>query len=116
LLIGKYDLEILTLPRIKFNATEIRQSKMTLIEIRQPGNLNIRYPARGHGCIYKMDGDNQEWVCPLDASDPNEQILLQPGKYKLVYRSDRSARAAYTVVKDFRISSGLLTDLNLLHP
>lgn len=116
LLIGQYDLEILTLPKLKFDATEIRQSKTTMLEIRQPGNLNIRYPTEGFGCIYQMDGDQQIWVCPLNTEEPNQQILLQPGKYKLVYRSSRSSRAAYTVVKDFRISSGLLTDLNLLHP
>ncbi len=116
LLNGTYDLEILTLPRLKFDGTKIRQSKTTLMEIRQPGNLMIRYPTEGYGCIYKMEGDHQEWVCPLDASERTQQILLQPGKYKLVYRSSRSSRAAYTVVKDFRIASGLLTDLNLLHP
>lgn len=116
LLVGEYDLELLTLPRIKFDGTKIRQSKRTIIEIPQPGNVNIKFPATGYGCIYAIDGDQQNWVCPLNTSEPICQMVLQPGKYKLVYRSTRSRRAAYTVVKDFRISSGLITDLNLLHP
>jgi len=116
LLIGEYNLEILTLPRLKFDGTKINQSKRTTIEIRQPGNLNILYPTTGYGCIYLLEGDRQEWVCPLEAKELMEQFVLQPGKYKLVYRSDRSRRAAYTVEKDFRISSGQITDLNLLHP
>ena len=116
LLIGEYDLEILTLPRIKFEKVKIKQSKRTTIEIQQPGNLNIVYPATGNGCIYKMEGDQQQWVCPLQANELVEMFVMQPGKYKLVFRSDRSRRAAYTVEKDFRISSGLITDLNLLHP
>jgi len=115
LLTGKYDLEILTLPRIKMEDVTIRQGKINQIEIRQPGNLTIRYPGEGSGCIYKLDGDQQNWVCPLNTIDRSQQVLLQPGKYKLVYRSNRSTRAAYTVVKDFRIASGLITDLNLLH-
>jgi len=115
LLTGKYDLEILTLPRIKMEDVTIRQGKINQIEIRQPGNLTIRYPGEGSGCIYKLDGDQQNWVCPLNTIDRSQQVLLQPGKYKLVYRSNRSSRAAYTVVKDFRIASGLITDLNLLH-
>jgi Ca-activated chloride channel homolog len=116
LLIGEYDLEILTLPRLKFDRVKINQSKRTTIEIRQPGNLNILYPATGYGCIYLLEGDKQEWVCPLQAKELMEQFVLQPGKYKLIYRSDRSRRAAYTVEKNFSISSGHITDLNLLHP
>ena len=116
LLVGEYDLELLTLPRIKFNGTKIRQSKRTSIEIPQPGNVNIKFPSIGYGCIYEIEGDQQNWVCPLNTTDPICQMVLQPGKYKLVYRSNKSRRAAYTVVKDFRVSSGLITDLNLLHP
>ena len=99
LLIGEYDLEILTLPRIKFEKVKIKQSKRTTIEIQQPGNLNIVYPATGNGCIYKMEGDQQQWVCPLQANELVEMFVMQPGKYKLVFRSDRSRRAAYTVEK-----------------
>ena len=46
-IIGKYDLEILTLPRIYLNKVDIAQSKTTTIEIPQSGNVTITKPSEG---------------------------------------------------------------------
>ena len=46
-IVGKYDIEILSLPRIYMNNVDIGQSKTTLIQIPQAGVVNIFKPSEG---------------------------------------------------------------------
>jgi len=52
-LVGKYDLEILTLPRLYIDNVDVKQSYTTTVEIPAPGNVVIYLPANGYGSIFQ---------------------------------------------------------------
>jgi Ca-activated chloride channel homolog len=113
LIVGSYDLEFLTLPRINLKDIKIEQSKTTDIKIAQPGSLNLRVLQRGYGAIFTLENGVDEWVCNLEFDKPMQQYNLQPGKYKIVYRNERHNSSAYTIEKTFKISSGQMMELTL---
>jgi Ca-activated chloride channel family protein len=112
-LTGKYDLEILTLPRIYKEDVVITQSSTTTVEIPGTGTLNVVFSALGYGSIYRYEDGNIEWVCNVDPEKTKQQFLLLPGDYKVVYRLKNVRQAIYTIQKDFNISAGGSTTVNL---
>lgn len=106
LIVGKYDLEILTLPRIKMNAVEIKQSETNTIKIPSAGILYLKKLSNGFGSIYSDDGKNVEWVYNLNATLTNEIIYLQPGRYKVVFRYENAKETIQTIERNFEIKSG----------
>lgn len=108
-IVGKYDLEILTLPRIKLNKVDVAQSKTTFIEIPQSGNVTISKPSEGPGSLFVEENNKLVWVCNLNNVLTQETIVLQPGKYRLEYRPKNAKEAIYTIEKRFKIESGIST-------
>jgi Ca-activated chloride channel family protein len=103
---GKYDIEILTLPRIYMYNVDIGQSKTTLIQIPQAGVVSIFKPAEGTGQILLNENNKLTWVANLNPSQLNENIVLQPGNYTIVYRSKAAHETIYTVERKFKIEAG----------
>jgi Ca-activated chloride channel family protein len=103
---GKYDLEILTLPRINLEAVSIDQSKTTTIEIQQPGMVSFITNSTGYGSIYSGEKGRLKWIANLDDTQTKETFVMQPGDYKVVYRPKASRESVYTVEKNFKIVSG----------
>lgn len=86
-LIGTYDLEFLTLPRIYMKDVEIKQSKTSSITIPNSGFVSIT--KRAGPCQILQLKDGQEiWVCNLDSKAGNYRVKLLPGKYKITYRAE----------------------------
>lgn len=113
-IIGEYDLEILTLPRIYKTGVSITQSANTYIDI--PGSGQFRYKAFNPvvGQIFINSPDRKdEWVCDIDSDKLTEDIYLQPGEYKMVYRLKSAVSTDYTTVVPFRIQAGENTFINL---
>ena len=112
-LTGKYDLEILTLPRIYLKNIEIKQSYTTTIKIPASGNVFISKPSKGFGSIYLDTGKTLEWVCNLEYNTNMENIYLQPGKYKLEFRYAHQKQMIRTIEKNFEIKSKETVQINL---
>lgn len=112
-LIGKYDIEILTLPRIKLNKVDVSQSKTTTVEIPQSGSVTIQKPSEGYGSIYLEENNKLVWVCNLNNYLTQETIVLQPGKYRLEFRPKNAKESIYTIEKRFKIESGISTPVKL---
>ena len=53
---GKYDLEILTLPRIKLQNVEVKQSSTNTIKIPSAGSVGVNKGGVGSGSIYVENG------------------------------------------------------------
>jgi Ca-activated chloride channel family protein len=106
-IVGKYDLEILTLPRIYLKDVEIKQSSTNNIRIPASGSVLFNKPGNGFGSIYTDDGKNVGWVCNLNPSLQNEIIYLQPGKYKAIYRLEFAKETLKTVEKNFEVHSAI---------
>ncbi len=112
-IVGKYDLEILTLPRIKLDKVDVAQSKTTFIEIPLAGSVTIAKPSEGPGSLFLEDNNKLVWVCNLNSTLVQETINLQPGKYRIEYRPKNAKESIYTIEKRFKIESGFSTAVKL---
>ncbi len=112
-IIGSYDLEILCLPRLYIKDVEIKQSYTTTIEIPIPGIAIITKSVDGYGSLYVIEDNKMRWIYNLSEKEPMESLVLQPGKYRVVFRSKMSTRTITTIDKEFKIESGTSTSVNL---
>lgn len=113
-LVGKYDLEVLTLPRMFFKDAAVDQNMVTTIQIPQPGKLNINYPIQNfYADIYQVIRGELIWVHKLPVDVQKHNIIIQPGDYKLIYRGKGATRSNNTFIREFKINSGQATNITL---
>ncbi|MFC2104519.1 VWA domain-containing protein [Bacteroidota bacterium] len=105
-IVGEYDLEVLSIPRVYIDNVKIDQSTTTNIEIPRPGIANFSLSSSGFGSIYVETTDTLKWVYNLDQKLTNQNIIIQPGNYRVVYRPKNTKQAIYTINKRFTIKSG----------
>ena len=110
-IVGIYNLEILTLPRIYLNNIQIKQSQQKSIDIPSAGMLTLKALDNGDGCILK-DNQTLDWVCNL-TKDNTQVFYLQPGNYRIEWRSKNLKGSIYTIEKKFKISSNEETKVEL---
>ncbi|HPD65854.1 MAG TPA: VWA domain-containing protein [Bacteroidia bacterium] len=112
-LVGRYDLEILSLPRIYVKDVEIKQSSTTTIEVEQPGKIVIYSSTPMIGSIFRTVNGKLEWVTNLDDKLLTQVLIMQPGTYILSYRRKNARSTFYTNDKEFVVSSGTSLSINL---
>lgn len=105
-IVGDYDLEILTLPRIYVNSVPVSQSHSTKVEIPAPGIVTVFSNNKGYGSIYLEEKNELKWVCNLNEFSTRETIVLQPGQYRAVYRSANAKQVISTKEIPFVIKAG----------
>ena len=110
---GKYNLEILTLPRTYIKGVNVAQSRTTTVEIPQAGLVSIGMSSNGYGSIFQQEGEELVWVCNLSATSTRESIVLQPGSYQVIFRPLNSRLSVYTKEESFVIQSGQTTQVKL---
>ncbi|MFZ4521823.1 MAG: vWA domain-containing protein [Bacteroidales bacterium] len=111
---GSYDIEILCLPRLMVKDVEITQSHTTTVEVPLPGIAVIQKSTNGYGSLYQEDKNNLVWLYNLrDNQQQQETLYLQPGNYRVVFRSKYSNQASYTTEKAFRVEPGQTVNLKL---
>lgn len=112
-IVGKYDVEILCLPRIT-KTIDITQSSTFNLEIAAPGTLSYKATNTVIAQVFTQNENGKwDWVYNLSQSNLNGYLDLQPGNYRLVYRQKSLPSTAYTYTKDFKIFSNKTTTLNL---
>lgn len=104
-LVGTYDIEILTLPRIKMTV-DIEQSKTSFIQIPAPGLVMFKPAASGFGSVYQTIEGELQLVYSFTPESISTSLELQPGNYTYIFRGKSATRAFYTVEKEFTIKSG----------
>lgn len=102
-LTGEYDIEILTLPRIK-ESVRIEQSKTAKVVIPEPGLVTLSYTSQGYGSIFE-EGSELKWVCDINSEKTRETLHLLPGKYRIIYRAKSSSQSIYTKEQQFTVTS-----------
>ena len=110
--VGTYDLEVLTLPRTYIQDVRIEQGKTTDIVVPKHGVLNVQTAASGPGAIFQRKGDELVWVVDLDPTGMNNQFRLQPGNYKVSYRSRNAHRTELSLEREVIIDSGRSITVN----
>ena len=112
-LVGWYDIEILTTPRIYISA-KVDQSSTSNINIKAPGFVKYSSGNIITGQIFmKNDNGTWDWVCNLEVGAKSGEQQLQPGAYRIVYRQQNLKKSEYTLERDFRINSNKTTSLQL---
>ena len=112
-IVGKYKLEILTLPRI-YKTIEVPQSSTINVNIEAPGKFAYKLSTLITGQIFIKNEDGSfDWVCNIDPNSKSGLWELQPGSYILIYRQQQLKSAANTMQTEFRINSNKTTTINL---
>jgi Ca-activated chloride channel family protein len=113
-LTGTYDLEVLSLPRIYISDVEIQQSHTTTVEIPNPGIAVLQKPGNGYGSLY-VEQDKRLNLIYNFRDNPNNQetLILQPGRYRAVFRSRFADKSLYTIEKSFSVESGKSVNIRL---
>jgi Ca-activated chloride channel homolog len=112
-IVGKYEVEILSLPRI-YHTVEVSQSATETIDLPAPGQLSYNATKMVAAQIFVIqENGSVEWVCNLDQVSLKGLIYLQPGNYRLVYRQKQLKSTTYTTEKNFKIQSNKTTSINL---
>lgn len=112
-IVGNYQVELLTLPRI-YKTVEVTQSSTTTIDIPAPGQLSYSCGKAIVGQVFVIREDSSlEWVCNLDPNVLSGNWQLQPGNYRIVYRQKYLKSTLNTTEKTFKITSNKTTPVNL---
>lgn len=105
-LTGKYDIEVLTIPRFQIENVEIKQSELTSITLPSTGIANIILPSKGYGGIYQFKENIWEQIYSINENTEKLNLHLLPGNYKVVFRSKAAKQYMYTKEQNFKIISG----------
>ena len=105
-LVGRYDIEIPTVPKIVLNDIVISQSHTTTIEIPQPGMVTFLSLNPGYGTLYLERNGKLIRIHNLDPNKDNQSHVIQSGSYLVVFRSRNSKNTFSTMTKAFRVRSG----------
>jgi Ca-activated chloride channel family protein len=107
LLVGRYDVECLTLPRKYFKDVPVAHNQAQKLQLQHPGIVNVETTANGIASLYEIHSDGtQRWVCNLPGGRGSHTLTLQPGRYKVVYRSGKAKGSKFTQVKTVEVTSG----------
>ena len=112
-IIGKYDIEVLCLPRLYINDVDISQSKQTTIQIPQPGIANISCNGAGYGSLFVEENNQMRLIYNFKENLTSEKMLLQPGKYRIEYRSKAAHETIYCIEREFKIEPGTSVQVKL---
>jgi Ca-activated chloride channel family protein len=114
LLVGNYDIECTTLPRRTFRGVRVEQSKTSELILEKPGVVNFLASSPGIGSLYELDENSvQRWFYNLDQNQVKNTMAIQPGKYKVVFRSVNARGSKFTTVRNFEVASGSTLNINL---
>lgn len=107
-LAGTYDIELTTMPRVKYENVEIEPARIKKILVPAPGVVNLRSSFQGYGSVYWLEPESgaQTWLFNFGDKNTLTSQALQPGRYKAVFRAKNSKGSKYTKAEKFEIRSG----------
>jgi Ca-activated chloride channel homolog len=111
LIVGKYDLEVLTLPRLYFKNVEIRQSGDHEISIPDLGKMNLLVGRPGLASIYTVRDGKMEMVYEDKNLSKQLKLDLLPGEYIAIFRQNLYKSSELTMTKYFSIESRKTTNV-----
>ena len=100
-LIGDYDLEFLTLPRIK-HSISIKQDSSYKVVIPEPSLVLISFNSTGYGSIFE-DENELKWVTDIRSVKGKQNLYLMPGNYRIIYRAKNASESIYTKDLTFKV-------------
>jgi Ca-activated chloride channel family protein len=110
---GDYKLALNTIPSRSYANLSIKRGKSNEIILPAPGLLNITYSSDIYGDLYVYRNNILEKCMMLSTNKSIESISLLPGKYKIIYRSQKSMTIHATFEKAFDVTSFSITNVSL---
>jgi Ca-activated chloride channel family protein len=110
---GSYDIEIPILPRLNIDDVKVQQSHTTTLEIPGPGSVRFTSTSHGFGSIYVLENGSQKWVTNLNPALRQQDLLLQPGYYRVIFRPATAKQTLSTISRDFRVGEADNVTVNL---
>jgi Ca-activated chloride channel family protein len=110
---GNYKLALNTIPAMFYSDLAINRGKTNEIVLAAPGLLNITYSSDIYGDLYVYKNGILEKCLMLSTNKNIESISLLPGKYKIIYRSQKSITIHATFEKVFDVTSFSITNIAL---
>jgi len=111
---GMYDIHVNTLPHSTFRNIKVSSRLNANLTIDGPGVLNVYLPRGGTTVIIQEKISEKDVL--IKNIDPQQNIFshaIQPGNYKILYRSENAPGSKFTIVKKFEISSGKTQTIRL---
>lgn len=105
-IVGNYDIDILTLPRIHIEDVELKQSHTTSITLPNPGLVTFYSSIEIYGGVFSFKDNQLNKIYQLNNRILKETLALQPGTYYVIYRSRLAKDMQSTISKKFTINSG----------
>ncbi len=103
-LLGFYEIEIMTIPRLHFDV-EIKQSQTQTLQIPAPGLITFVASAYPVGAIYKKVGNELEWIQNLDDQQKIQTYPILPGNYVVISRPTNAKESVFTSEKNFTVKA-----------
>lgn len=110
-LLGTYDIEILTLPRMSYKNIEIKQSEENLIRLPAPGTVNVSFAKPGYANLFLMDNGTIRKIYSFNPALLSQSLFLQPGEYQVQYRDKAADKSSSTTDRSFKIIPGAAVNL-----
>lgn len=114
-IIGNYDVEVLTLPKTIFRNIRIDHKKQTVLNLADPGIINLVSPSFVYGAIYEIKENKEHWVINLDTKSTTTAMAMQPGDYKIAFRTKETFGSKFTEIKYFKVTSRMSTTIKLFN-
>jgi Ca-activated chloride channel family protein len=112
-LVGDYDLELLTLPRMVMKGVKIEPSNVTSIKIPRIGTLSVSPQEPGVASVFQKDSTSMIKIYDFYQLTSAKTLGLQPGKYIVVFRPDKGKQSLKTRQYVVQITSGKTTSVKL---
>lgn len=111
-LVGKYDLEVLSLPRLCLDSVEITQSSLTTIEVPLAGILSLeKKNANFTGSLFVRQKGKLSWVKNIEEDKIKENVELLPGEYILIAKE--KTPNAKNITQEIKIESNKITKVTI---
>lgn len=104
-IVGTYDMEILSLPRVEVKNIDITQNMTETVSIPAPGMVTFKSFAPSYAQIFEVIEGRRKWVCNLNSGQLVEVLYLQPGRYEISYRTKSSQSTSNTNTVAFKVIS-----------
>ncbi|MBQ7985282.1 MAG: hypothetical protein IJ250_06570, partial [Bacteroidales bacterium] len=113
-LVGKYDLEVLSEPRLVIENVEVGQSSTTTIEIPEPGVLRLeKQGGEMTVSLFSKTSQQTQWVKNIKDEASKLMMNLMPGEYMIVAKGKNSSQMQKTIVQEVKIESNKTTNVVL---
>jgi Ca-activated chloride channel family protein len=112
-LVGSYDVEVLTIPRIVVHDVRIDERQTTQIKVPTAATVTFTSGFEVVGGIFIHREGRLEEIYQLNDRTLREVVMLQPGEYELIYRSRLSRSMKSTVVQKISVKPGESVSMKL---